>query len=193
MSEEYSKYLVEHCENVCEAFRWIQNNIPQVLSKLDTSLDYWVYLNMEHDESKWEDEEYYAYDNYFYGDKTSKVVKEFDYAWLHHIHNNPHHWQHWVLLEDEGKTKALEMPERDVIEMVCDWWSFSFKKGDLREIFKWYDDHKGKMILHPNTRKKVEAILDAIDKKLKENEEFQNVSEGSEPDAEKGAEDEQKD
>ena len=193
MSAEYDKYLVEHCENVREAFRWIQNNIPQVLSKLDMSLDYWVYLNMEHDESKWGDEEYYAYDNYFYGDKTSKVVKEFDYAWLHHIHNNPHHWQHWVLLEDEGKTKALEMPERDVIEMVCDWWSFSFKSGNLREVFKWYDDHKGKMILHPNTRKKVEAILDAIDKKLKENEEFQNVSEGSEPDAEKGAEDEQKD
>ena len=82
-----------------------------------------------------------------------------------------------MLLEDKGEQKALEIPDRYIVEMICDWLSFSIKSGNMREIFDWYDDHKDKMILHPNTRKKVNRILNAIDKKLKENEEFQNEEE----------------
>ncbi len=53
-------------------------------------------------------------------------------------------------------------------EMVCDWWAFSWAKEDLLEIFKWYDEHKDYMKLHPNTRKNVEEILDRIKEKLEE-------------------------
>src|SRR5688572_29402107 len=35
----------------------------------------------------------------------------FDKAWLHHQHRNPHHWQHWLLREDDGDLKTLPMPE----------------------------------------------------------------------------------
>ena len=58
--------------------------------------------------------------------------------------------------------------------MIADWWSFSHKTGNLREIFDWYEKHKG-MVLHPNTRKLVESILDKI-KKILDNEEAQNES-----------------
>ena len=51
------------------------------------------------------------------------------------------------------------MPERCVYEMVADWWSFSWVKQNLIEIFDWYEEHKGKMILHDNTRALVEDIL----------------------------------
>ena len=78
MSAEYDKYLREHCSYVQEAFYWIEDNIPQVLDNLDTTSEYWSELDIEHDDSKWDDEEYYAYDNYFYGDKSGKVVKEFN-------------------------------------------------------------------------------------------------------------------
>jgi hypothetical protein len=122
-------------------------------------------LNL-HDASKYTDEEYKAYDDYFYGIKTKKVKNDFDYAWLHHIHQNPHHWQHWVLINDEDGTYALEMPENYVIEMISDWWSFSHKTGNLSEIFEWYKSHKKNMILHENTRKLVEEILDKIKKEL---------------------------
>ena len=192
MSAEYDSYLFDHCKNVADAFFWIESNIPEVLADIDVPPGWFYSLSDTHDETKWYDEEYDAYDNFFYGDRSSKVVREFDYAWLHHIHNNPHHWQYWVLIKDDtGKARALEMPLQYVVEMVCDWWSFSFKKGDLREVFKWYDAHKETMLLHPNSKKKVEQILDAIDKKLKELEEFQNTSVGNEPEAEKGDEDEQ--
>ena len=58
------------------------------------------------------------------------------------------------------------MPYEYVVEMICDWWSFSFKQGNLKEIFNWYENHKAKMILHENTRKLVEEILGRIKEKL---------------------------
>lgn len=53
------------------------------------------------------------------------------------------------------------MPLEYVIEMIADWWSFSFRSGNLREIFGWYDKHK-EIKLHPKTRKLVEDILARI-------------------------------
>lgn len=171
MSAAYEAYLVTHKSGVKQAWDWIQDNIPEELADLDKVIDWQIQYG--HDESKHSKEEYQAYDDYFYGgNRSHAVVEAFDLAWLHHIHNNPHHWQHWVLFEDdptgENPYKALEMPFEYVIEMICDWWSFSFKAGNLREVFDWYEKHKAKMILHPATRKRVERLLNAIDKKLKE-------------------------
>ena len=116
-------------------------------------------------------EEYDAYDKYFYGrNKSYAVVQDFNKAWLHHIHHNPHHWQHWVLINDdpgEGMV-ILDMPYMYVVEMICDWWAFSWKKENLHEIFSWYDEHKDYMKLSKNTRKTVEDILDKIKQKLEE-------------------------
>lgn len=184
MSYEYDDYLAEHCHNVNEAFEWLQCNVPEVFGD-DYPFGIGYDLGVNHDYSKWDDEEYQAYDNYFYGDKSYKVVKEFDYAWLHHIHHNPHHWQYWVLLEDEGNQKALEIPEFFLIEMICDWMSFSIKKGDMKEVLRWYDSHKDKMILNEKSRKRVEEILDTIRKKIEENEAFQNEEKSVNETAEK--------
>ena len=60
------------------------------------------------------------------------------------------------------------MPEEYVVEMICDWWSFSHKSGNLEEIFDWYKSHKSNMIMHKNTKAMVEDILDKIKKELKE-------------------------
>ena len=52
--------------------------------------------------------------------------------------------------------------------MVCDWWAFSWAKGDLTEVFKWWDEHKDYIKLHPNSRRMVENILDQIRDKIEE-------------------------
>ena len=80
------------------------------------------------------------------------------------------HWQYWILINDEpGRgTTVLEMPYNYIIEMICDWWSFSWKKGELYEIFSWYDQHKAYIQLHEKTRKIVEDILDKMREKLDE-------------------------
>lgn len=169
MSIEYDNYLIKHRENVRKGLNWIKHNLPDLLSGHEV---YYRQIEWEHDRSKDDREEYDAYDNYFYGgQRTKKIEEEFNRAWLHHIHRNPHHWQYWVLINDEAKEGiiALRMPYRYVIEMICDWWAFSWSKGNLYEIFDWYDNHKDYMKLHKDTRELVEEILGEIEGKLDEN------------------------
>lgn len=87
---------------------------------------------------------------------------------MRHIHVNPHHWQHWVLINDDPKqgTICLDMPYNYIIEMICDWWSFSFKTGNLSEIFNWYDERKTHILLSDDTRETVEDILGKIREKV---------------------------
>ena len=165
MRDDYDEYLNQHISNVKLGFDWLLMKFPDLFAEYDAEA-----LGQQmakHDNSKWDDEEWYAYCEYFYGnEKTEEVKEEFDKAWLHHQHNNPHHWQHWLLREDDGGTKAIEMPNNYVLEMVCDHWAFSWIKNDLYEIFNWYDKNKSKMILHDKTRKLYEDILDRIKKEL---------------------------
>ena len=166
MSVQYDNYLTEHKENVAKGFRWLQENIPEVI---EDGFEWQICFN--HDASKTDPEEYDAYDAYFYGNNRSySVVQNFKKAWLRHIHNNPHHWQHWILINDEPKEGmvVIDMPYIYVVEMICDWWSFSWTKGDLNEIFGWYEDHKDYMKLSANTRRSIEYILGKMKDKLEE-------------------------
>ena len=154
----YDDYLVHHKSNVKKGYEWIQENLPELLAG---SFDYEWQIVFSHDESKYKPDEYEAYDAYFYGGNRSyAVVQNFRKAWLLHIHRNPHHWQHWVLINDEPKEGEI------ILEMICDWWAFSWSKGDLTEIFSWYAEHSDYMKLARNTRQKVENILERIRDKL---------------------------
>lgn len=172
MSEKYDEYIIEHKENVGKAFDWLEKNLPEIFDNDEGFIKAcYAQCHAIHDISKSDVEEYDAYDKYFYGgNKSFKVVQDFNRAWLRHIHRNPHHWQHWILINDnpdEGEI-ILDMPDVYIIEMICDWWSFSWKKGDLREIFKWYDERKEHIKLSESTHKKVNDILYKIWKKLNE-------------------------
>lgn len=162
--EKYNDYLEEHISNVKKGYEWlVKNDIIDINQATN------AYHNVyEHDQSKYSPSEWLEYANYFYGEQTEKVKERFDYAWLHHIHNNPHHWQYWVLINDDDGTKVLDIPEEYIIEMICDWWAFSWKSGNLYEIFDWYDDHKDKMIISNNSKTIVEDLLHKIYTKLEE-------------------------
>ena len=99
MSVEYDRYLEQHKGNVKKAFEWIRDNLSYLLKG---SYDYEWQIGMAHDQSKTDEDEYNAYDAYFYGNnKSYQVVQDFNKAWLMHIHKNPHHWQHWILINDD--------------------------------------------------------------------------------------------
>ena len=170
MSREYDDYLKRHKGNVKKGFEWIRDNLPGLLIDIP-GVDYEYQMGMAHDTSKTDPEEYDAYDKYFYGGNRSyQVVQDFNYAWLHHIHNNPHHWQHWVLINDdpdEGEI-VMDMPYEYILEMICDWWSFSWNSGNLREIFDWYQKRYYYIKLSDKTRQTVDDILRKIQLKLTE-------------------------
>ena len=159
MSVEYDLYLKKHKEGVRKAAEWLREHLPEYFEQAKNVE--WL-TNFNHDYSKTQPDEYEAYDRYFYGNNRSyQVQQDFNMAWLLHIHRNPHHWQYWVLLEDDNKNGpiALDMPMEYILEMICDWWSFSWSKGELQEIFKWYADHRYIIIFSEKTRKTVEEIL----------------------------------
>ena len=174
MSKQYDDYLKDHRDNVAKAFRWLQENLPELVDTKNIptlkGVDLEHQICLAHDESKLYPDEYGAYDKYFYGGNRSyAVVQEFNYAWLEHIHRNPHHWQHWYLIHDDAKDPTiLEMPYQYIIEMICDWWAFSWRSGNLYEIFDWYEKRRDYMKLGHITRTEIEVVLGAIRKKLDE-------------------------
>jgi hypothetical protein len=125
--------------------------------------------------------EFIPYANHFYGGKRNinegrdatgyyKPVdtgdKEFDFAWLLHQKRNRHHWQWWVLPDDEGSVKILEISEPYRTEMICDWLGASLAQGKkcphndkYLEVRKWWNVNNHKMQLHPNTRVWIENVL----------------------------------
>lgn len=174
MSKVYSEYLQEHITNVRVALDWLMSNLPDLFnSQMRFEISELVSC---HDLSKYQMDEYDAYDKYFYtkdkeslsSDEKIRIENDFNKAWLIHIHRNPHHWQHWVLINDnpEEGIKALDMPYEYIIEMICDWMSFSIKAGNIKEILSWYKEHSKYMILSDTTRNRVEKIMALIKEAL---------------------------
>ena len=171
MSIEYDRYLRDHKTNVMKAYYWIRESIGEAIQKYASSffMDQYQSRIEAHDASKTDPEEYYPYDDYFYNRKSSRsymVVEDFHEAFLKHLHKNPHHWQHWVLIPDSSgePQKAIFMPYNYVLEMVCDWFSFSLKSGKIDEIFDFYLERKSHIVLHHSSRQFLEFILDEMEK-----------------------------
>jgi hypothetical protein len=186
-NSDYDSYLYNHINNVRHGYEWIKVFVPQdKISKIFPDLNY---FNLEfnivnHDKSKYSPDEYKAYNDYFYGSnsKSKKILDDFNKAWLHHIHQNKHHWQYWCLITDDGdktvkeyKPIGLDIPDDFIVEMICDWWAFSWQRhfelntlntndpiAGLYEIFDWYNEHRNAIIFSTNTRKKVENFLDLL-------------------------------
>jgi len=93
----------------------------------------------------------------------------FNVAWLKHQHRNDHHWQHWLLKQDEGPLLQLLPPAYVVDEMVADWLGAGSKvlKGPalvtcVAETVVWYTEHQHIIQLRTQARERVESILVAL-------------------------------
>lgn len=113
-----------------------------------------------HDWSKLTPAEWFPYVNTFYRDDVPGAPEAFDRAWLHHQHRNPHHWQHWLLREDDGPTRTLEMPEPLVREMVADWMGAGRAITGRWDVGGWYDKNAAKIVLFPTARHLVIRLIE---------------------------------
>lgn len=121
-----------------------------------------------HDWSKFMPCEWFPYANFFYGKPTTNPEilswkkDRFDDAWLHHQHFNPHHWQHWILRNDNGDTRVLYMPQKITREMVADWMGAGRAITGKWDTQSWYNKNKEKIQLHPSTKLLVERLLEGV-------------------------------
>ena len=116
-----------------------------------------------HDWQKFTFIEWKPYALTFYGpweyeNRPDWLVKRFEEAWLHHQKYGPHHWQYWVIENNDGSRIPREIPDRYRREMLADW------RGATRAITgttdgtkEWYFKNRNDIILHPNTRNWLEA------------------------------------
>lgn len=172
MKQKYDEYLTSHISNVQKGFKYLCDKHIVELDLIKATFPKIEEQIRNHDQSKYSKEEYDPYVEYFYGEKDEKgevypdVQDRFDEAWNHHQKRNPHHWQYWLLREDDGDFKCIHMDYNYIIEMVCDWWAFSWKQNNLYEIFNWYEENKSKMKMHKNTIRDLEELLKQIKTQL---------------------------
>lgn len=119
-------------------------------------------LGLLHDLSKLLPSEWMPYAECFYkadGSKQHVESEAFTRAWCRHQKRNLHHWQAWLVTMDNGTTIALRMPHKYMLEMVADWIGAGLAIAGTMEVRQWYARNRDKMLLHPETRKEVEAVL----------------------------------
>lgn len=123
--KEYLEYIRNHKERVSQFADWLKENCSEVFEGVD--LDAFDELIEEHDESKFSEEEFEPYAQRWHGDK--KKTPEYEAAWEHHWQNNEHHPEYWL---------GEDMPYIYILEMICDWGSFSIASGDMKELSDFY-------------------------------------------------------
>jgi len=132
-----------------------------------------------HDMHKFRKFPFITYAKHFYGGKQIKGNSktgyskpttdlddpDFDKAWLFHQKTQLHHWQFWVLMEENGNVKILPMDECYWKEMIADWYGASISTGksnfsNYKENTKlWYLDHMDNIKLNGFTKTLVEIEL----------------------------------
>lgn len=118
-----------------------------------------VWQGITHDWTKFSPSEFIEYAGYFASGRKTAI----EYKWLEHLHKHKHHWQYWILINNEGVQEALHMPKQYVYEMIADWLSVAViergHKGAVKWVCEWYDERKDKMTLEVNTRRLLELEL----------------------------------
>jgi len=128
-------------------------------------------LGVLHDWSKLLPSEFIPYARFFghasprdetgYYKPTETGDSAFDFAWLLHQKKNRHHWQFWILPEDEGGMKVLPMPDRYRKEMLADWRGAGRAQG-TPDTVAWWAKNKHKMRFHSETHAWIENSLSPV-------------------------------
>jgi hypothetical protein len=132
-----------------------------------------LWFGISHDWSRFLPSEWGPYAEFFYGENGKATTvrdkaghykpadtgdEAFDFAWLLHQKRNRHHWQWWILPEDDGRFKVLEMGQVYVLEMICDWMGAG-RAQRKPDIGTWYLANHRKMQLSDEARGTIEFQL----------------------------------
>ena len=125
-----------------------------------------IWRGIIHDWSKFLPSEWFAYADYFYGERDESA---FDSAWEHHKKFNDHHWEYWTISQDNPRSlrslrslATLPMSYPAIVEMLCDWMAMerqNNKNATWEDVNKWYCGHSAKMRFHLETLMTVRVVL----------------------------------
>ena len=122
-----------------------------------------------HDLSKFSPVEFLAGVRYFQGNRSpndaERKAKGYSAAWLHHKGRNKHHLEYWIDYSAEGDRHltGIRMPERYVVEMVCD--RIAASKTYRKELYtdsdpyNYYEYSRAAYLMHPESQALLEQLL----------------------------------
>lgn len=132
-----------------------------------------------HDWSKFWPVEFINYARFKYGIKS---IDGWAKAWLHHLHHNPHHSEHWILSwrgdpdyyiglgEPVAEfTVVIAMPETYVREMIADMLATSKEVTGHWDIAMWLNRNGPKMRFHDDTLTRLDLVMKEIGYSLTDN------------------------
>ncbi|MCR5502858.1 MAG: DUF5662 family protein [Lachnospiraceae bacterium] len=128
------------------------------------------YQGLVHDLSKYSPVEFLEGVKYFQGDRSPNTAeredKGYSAAWMHHKGRNKHHYEYWTDYSADlppGTTAPVPMPNRYVAEMMMDRIAASkvYKGKDYDDTcpLEYYQRGKDHIMIHPETRRKLETML----------------------------------
>ena len=165
--DKYTDYINNHIANVQEVYDKNADVFKSVFPNVYNSKQVMqLYINIEnHDKSKFDENEFWYYAMRFFPVKgidpnSEKVKKDFKIGWLHHVHNNAHHPNHWALVDD-NQIYLFDMPDIYIIEMLCDWMAMS-KYYNSKTIDYWNSDSGKKLPMSEYTKSKVNEFMEAM-------------------------------
>lgn len=187
----YNQYLTEHIYNVQRAFAQTKQKLGEILPP--SVLSYAAFVVQHHDASKFSTIEFDAYRKNFYPSKEdsegvqryAEIIEDgadvsnklrqqaldqkvaYDTAWIHHAHSNKHHPEYWHTVDREDGMLSVPMDTSSVIEMLCDWHSFSAKNPESTAYYWWENNSEYfRGVLHPDTVIVVEELISCFNEPL---------------------------
>lgn len=143
MEDNFKKYVSGHISKVV-SFAKILLDAGKISQEL------FQRIADTHDTSKLQEPEYTPYVKRKWAERNSnvdlyeKMGDDIKNAIVHHVKNNKHHPEFWSNDYKGFSTTAPchvnNMPEKYVIEMVCDWEAMALERGNTAR--SWYDKTK---------------------------------------------------
>lgn len=165
MSKEYDEYLEKKNKYFRQACNWIKRSAPEMLEGV--SEGQFTFMRDFHHDTDTIPCLYEPYDNHLFGKKqTAKTASEYRKAKVLKLHMNSYNWQYHMLVTEEEGTILTEMPQMDILELICEWWSDSWEKDDLWSIFDYYDKYKTKIKIHKKSSRELERLLGILKNRL---------------------------
>ncbi len=129
-----------------------------------------------HDLSKYSWTEFSVGIKYFQGDRSpndaEREARGYTSSWLHHKGRNKHHLEYWIdydVKQGKGGITGMKMPDNYIVEMFCDRVAASkIYKGENyndSSALEYYNRGRGRYVLHPYVRKKLELLLEMLAEK----------------------------
>ena len=123
-----------------------------------------------HDMSKFGFTEFVSSAKYFQGNRSpieaEKETTGYSKAWLHHKGHNKHHWEYWIDFDDNGNVITNDIPNKYVVEMVCDWIgagkAYDKDEWTIKKPLEYYNKVRQGRHFHENVEAKILLLLEML-------------------------------